>query len=518
MKLRPGKVPWELVSRGQQAALPPEVVLGPGWGEDAAAVRVGQETWVVASDPITFAAPDAGRLCVIVNANDVAVRGAEPRFFLPVVLLSPNEASESRVDEVLGQIREQCDRLGVAVIGGHSEVTEGIDQSIVVGTMIGRVDERLITTGGVEVGDHVGMVRWAGLEGTAILASELDEALRRENQSQLLEGLDDVLSGEWLGVWEAANALSGVEGLHAMHDVTEGGVGEALHELAAAGGLELEILRDEIPILQQTRGMCKLLGISPLGLIGSGGLLLACAADACDEVTARISEIGLRMSWIGRAISSDRVCGGIERFPRDELVKVLGMQGIDAVLFDMDGTLIRSEYDWPAIRERLGITQDSIIDELNGLAEPERSRKWKVLESMERVATENAGLIEGAEALLVDAKTIGLKTALVTNNNQANTDFLLRRFDLRFDLVLTRDSGLWKPSGEILQVAAQKLDTPIDRCLAVGDSRYDLAAARDAGCGLACMVFDAAGKFAEAADLRFADLPALARALRILRG
>ena len=86
-RLPPGKVPWDIVAELVSGALPPEVRLGPAAGEDAALVEIGGELWAVASDPVSFTANDAGRLAVIVNANDVAVRGARPRFFLAVGLI-----------------------------------------------------------------------------------------------------------------------------------------------------------------------------------------------------------------------------------------------------------------------------------------------------------------------------------------------------------------------------------------------------------------------------------------------
>ena len=161
-RLPPGKVPWEIVADLLAGELPPEVKLGPSAGEDAALVEIGGELWAIASDPISFTAADAGRLAVIVNANDVAVRGARPTFFLAVGLIAPAEASEERVSELLSQIRDTCTEIGCTLIGGHTEVTPGLPHSMVVGTMLGRVVDRPLTTGGLREGDLVGMTRFAG--------------------------------------------------------------------------------------------------------------------------------------------------------------------------------------------------------------------------------------------------------------------------------------------------------------------------------------------------------------------
>ena len=104
-RLPPGKVPWDIVADLVSGALPPEVKLGPAAGEDAALVEIGDEPWAIASDPISFTAVDAGRLAVIVNANDVAVRGAEPLLFCAVVLVAPAEARMDEVQRLLGELR-----------------------------------------------------------------------------------------------------------------------------------------------------------------------------------------------------------------------------------------------------------------------------------------------------------------------------------------------------------------------------------------------------------------------------
>jgi phosphoglycolate phosphatase-like HAD superfamily hydrolase len=93
---------------------------------------------------------------------------------------------------------------------------------------------------------------------------------------------------------------------------------------------------------------------------------------------------------------------------------------------------------------------------------------------------------------------------------------LLDRFGLEFDEVVTRDSGMWKPSGAPIVEAARRLGVPSERCLAVGDSRYDVDAARGAGCGRVCVVYGAAERYRDHADLAFEDLRALTRYLDIV--
>jgi HAD superfamily hydrolase (TIGR01549 family) len=383
--------------------------------------------------------------------------------------------------------------------------------------MLGRVEGSPLTTGGLREGDLVGLTRHAGLEGTAILLAEYGERLHSLHGPEAFVGGEEIFSGDWLLVAQQALRAAACRGVTALHDVTEGGVGEALHEMAIASGLVVTAQRDAIPVLAATRTICGDLGLDPLGLIGSGSLLVGCDESGRHEVEAAFADQGVPFCWIGRATSATEGSGSsLPRFPRDELLRCSVMDGIRAVIFDMDGTLIDSTYDWPEIRRQLGVTGSSIIDDLNGLAEPDRSRKWAKLEEIEGKATDDARLHEGVPELLDLLSAHGLRTALVTNNSDTNTRLLLDRFGLQFDAVLTRDSGLWKPSGAPINEAVTQLGVQTGDCLGVGDSQYDVLAAREAGLAAVCLVHDGANRHDVDADLSFADIPAFVRYLRIV--
>lgn len=152
-------------------------------------------------------------------------------------------------------------------------------------------------------------------------------------------------------------------------------------------------------------------------------------------------------------------------------------------IFDLDGTVVENSYDWPRIKEELEVEGLSILDYLGRLEEPERSRKWAVLERHETEQTAGSALREGVRELLSLLRSRGVASALVTNNSHKNTDYLLRKFGLCFDIVITRESGLWKPSGAPLREAMDRMALRPDECFAVGDTRFDVLAAIDAGIG-----------------------------------
>src|SRR5262245_36451119 len=143
----------------------PRVVVGPRLGEDAAVIDMGDRYLVATSDPVTFATSDLGWYALQVNANDIAVRGARPRSFLATLLLPEGHMDEDAVIDLFSQLGAACDELEVALVGGHTEVTYGLDRPIAVGTMLGEVArDKLVTTGGARVGDAVVLTKGVPLE------------------------------------------------------------------------------------------------------------------------------------------------------------------------------------------------------------------------------------------------------------------------------------------------------------------------------------------------------------------
>jgi len=515
----PGKVPWDVVAEKVRADLPPEVVLGPACGEDAALVKIGGEVWAVATDPITFTSRDAGRLAVIINANDVAVRGARPLFFTAVVLVAPEEAERVRVADLLEQVRSTCAALGVSLIGGHTEVTPGIPRTLVVGTMLGRVTGRPFTTGGLREGDRIGLTKWAALEGTSILLSEFGGQARKAVGAAALAAAERILAEDWISVVPEAAIAAGLPGVTALHDVTEGGVGEALHEMARASGRDLSITSDSIPVLEATRALAAVLDVDPLGVIGSGALLVGCAPGAAPDLERAYASAGIPFAWIGTCGAPSGSPGAsVPRFPRDEILKAWLFEGIDAVLFDMDGTLVDSRYDWEHIRSVLDIRGHSILDEIDALPGPERETKLALLDDFEREASLAARPKDGAKELVDLVRTRGFKTALVTNNSAANVGLLLDRFQLEFDTVITRDSGLFKPSPAPLIEAMRRLEVDPGRCVFVGDYLFDVEAGKRAGCAKVGILYDDENRFSAGADFTFPDVRTLRAYLEFVTG
>ena len=310
------------------------VVIGPKIGEDAAVLDMGDRYLVATTDPITFATDEIGWYALQVNANDVAVRGARPRWFLATLLLPEGATTDLSVEQIFSQVGRACEELEVSLIGGHTEVTHGLGRPVVVGTMLGEVaKDRLVTSAGARAGDMVLLTKGIPLEGAAVIAREKQrELLARGVPSALVERAKNFLHRPGLSVVPEALLASELGPVHAMHDPTEGGLATALWELAEASGVGLRIDRERIPVLPEGERLCREFGLDPLGTIASGSLLLTLApADAALVLHACARE-GIDCAFIGRVVPRDEgltlVEGGRSRplptFPQDEIAKLFG--------------------------------------------------------------------------------------------------------------------------------------------------------------------------------------------------
>ncbi|MDH7602273.1 MAG: AIR synthase family protein [Armatimonadota bacterium] len=328
MKLRTGKLPPEILNRLlRQIPKTDGVLVGPAYGEDAAAVELGDTVLVVASDPVTFASDLVGHYAVVVNANDVAAHGARPLYFTAVIML-PEGVDESCVEHVFSQINESCCKLGVALVGGHTEVTPTVNRTVVCGCMIGTVPrDRLVMTRGAVPGNDLILVGGIAIEGTAILAKDAREDLMRRGVSlDVMMSASRFLDHPGICVVDYAMAAVDVGGVTSMHDPTEGGLAMALRELAAAADVGLAIRRDAVPILPESRIICNAVGIDPMGLISSGSLLVACKPEKTDEILRRVRELGVSAEVIGKVVDKGfgvKFDGGEELpyFERDEIAR-----------------------------------------------------------------------------------------------------------------------------------------------------------------------------------------------------
>ena len=305
---------------------PPELLLPPAIGEDACAIAIGGGALVAATDPITLTGQEIGGHAVVINANDVAVTGVRPRWFLAVVLLPPGSGADA-IEALFADMHAALARLEVALVGGHTEITAAVTQPIVIGQMLGfREDGRFVRTAGMRAGDVVLQVGAAPVEGAAVLANE---AFRRLGglPPDLLERARQAIQEPGISVVEPA-LLAAELGAHALHDPTEGGLSAGLHELAEASGLALLIDPEAALWFTPGRAVCAALGAEPWGVLASGTLLAAFSEDEVERAQGGLAAAGYASVRLGRAEAGSGVRttdgGELARYEQDEVSRILG--------------------------------------------------------------------------------------------------------------------------------------------------------------------------------------------------
>jgi len=300
MKLPPGKIPVDILTEVVFKNLGverQEVTVGPSAGIDGAVLDLADKSLVVSMDPITGAVERIGWLAVNVNANDVATFGVEPAFLFSCIML-PENAERKLVDAISAQMNAAAKDLGIAIVGGHCESTPGLINPIVVGCMMGLTEKgRYVTAGGATSGDKLILTKSAGIEGTAILATDRERALKKTMSNTMLQAAKNFYSQ--ISVVKDALTACKTGGVHAMHDPTEGGVAGGIHEMASASNLGVKVFKEKIMVESETAKICRYFGVDPLQLIGSGALLIAVEPEKTSEIIENLRKEKIYAAEIG---------------------------------------------------------------------------------------------------------------------------------------------------------------------------------------------------------------------------
>lgn len=323
-----GKVPENVLKRSilkQIVHRREEVILHAGIGEDCTALGLApDEILVMSTDPITGTDKGAGNLAVHITANDLASSGAEPIGILASVVLPPG-TTEKELKQMMKEVAAACARLDMEVLGGHTEISDAVNRAVITVTGVGKVKKgKLVTSRGMQPGDDIVMTKWAGTEGTGIIAAEKEDVLRETLPEDFLENARAF--SDYLSVVPESRIACRV-GVSAMHDVTEGGIFGALWEIGAASGVGIEVDLKKIPIRQETVEICECFDINPYMLISSGSMLIATPKG--NLMVDELKKAGIAAAVIGRAVEgNDRVVANgeerrfLEPAGSDELYKI----------------------------------------------------------------------------------------------------------------------------------------------------------------------------------------------------
>ncbi len=237
--------------------------------------RLAMTTDSYVVDPLFFPGGDIGKLAVTGTVNDLAVGGAKP-LYLSCGMILEEGFSIDELMRIVASMKATADAAGVRIVTGDTKVVHR-----------GAADKLFINTAGVGVipqtvnivanrampGDAVIINGYVGDHGAAIVDARGELALEStiETDCQPLNGL-------------IAAMLDTCQDIHCMRDATRGGVATVLNEFASSSDVAIRIEQGKIPVRDEVRGICEILGLDPLYLANEGKLLAVVPADAADAV------------------------------------------------------------------------------------------------------------------------------------------------------------------------------------------------------------------------------------------
>ena len=293
-----------------------DLLVGGGYAEDAAAIDPGDRPLVVSTDPISFAADRIGTLGVAVASNDVAACGGTPEWLVSTIFVPSTDLDV--LDDVTAQLDAEAARLGITIVGGHTETVPALPRPTLSLTCLGSTD-RYVPTGGAAPGDVVVLTEGAGIEATAILAADFRESLLETGVEEATLDRGETFF-EAISVVPEAAVLAPVA--TSMHDPTEGGVLNGLVECACASDVRISLDATDIPVREPTRRLCAAAGVDPLRVFGSGALLATVPADraasalealeAEDIDATALATVEPAAGKPGVVLDGERFTGGVE--------------------------------------------------------------------------------------------------------------------------------------------------------------------------------------------------------------
>lgn len=324
--MKTGKLEWGFMAKLLQYLISEDidVIVGPAQGEDAAVIRVRDGFLVIHSDPITAGARRAGYLAIHIAANDIAVRGVKPKWFLPVVLI-PEHYGVDDIEEIFGDMGQALRELGGVIVGGHTEVTPGLKRPIISMTAAGYTTSRVVLTRDAREGDLVYVIGRVGGEGSGIIAWDFEQILvERGVERSVIERAKNFI----FDISVVKTALEIKDYVNAMHDATEGGVLQALREVAVASNKAIIVNLDSIVVDSAVSIITRAVQLNPLKLLSSGCIIAAVPERCRRDFENVLENLGKPYSVVGRVKEGS---GEVFLFKGSQLVRVINEDITDEI-------------------------------------------------------------------------------------------------------------------------------------------------------------------------------------------
>jgi len=285
----------------------PTVLVPPQHGVDIGVIDIGGgHVMAVTCDPV-FVVPQYGWeraawFAIHILASDAATSGLRPRY-LTIDLNLPMGITKEEFVRLWGAMHAECDRLGIAVVAGHTARYQGTDYPMIGGATMLSVGarNRYVTPAMASPGEDVVVTKGPAIEAAALLAATFPNRVRRACGEEIARRADalfwqmsvveDALSAASVGVRE--------EGVTTMHDATECGLWGGLYEVARASRVGMRIEKERIPVPEEVEQVCRLFAIDPYASISEGTLVITCKKAVTGRVVSRLAERGILAAAIG---------------------------------------------------------------------------------------------------------------------------------------------------------------------------------------------------------------------------
>ena len=285
-----------------------EVTVGPEYGVDVSIVQLSDGlAMAITSDPLslvpTLGLRESAWLSVQLMANDMATTGFAAKYAQFVLNLPPWLNVED-FETYWHHIHEFCEKSGIAITGGHTGQVEGQQSTIAGGgTMITVAPcDELLTSKGASPGDLLIVTKESAIISSSILALSFPQTVKNACGTEIYQAACDLFY-QTTSVQESLAAVEvgrQQQGVTAMHDVTEGGVLGAIHELSSASGCGVEVEVEKIPVGDAQRQICDSFGIDPLFSVGAGALIITARAEKAKRIVTHLQDKGIKATIIGK--------------------------------------------------------------------------------------------------------------------------------------------------------------------------------------------------------------------------
>ncbi len=283
-----------------------KIIVGPQHGVDVGIAEIGGKAVSFTTDPV-FIVPEYGWekaawFAIHIIASDSVTSGLRPKF-LSIDLNLPMAMTKKQLETVWEVIHRECEKMGIAIITGHTARYENCQYPMVGGATlvgVGELDE-YVTPRFCKAGDKLIITKGPAIEATGIFSAMFPKILEKEIGASLAKKAGEIFYK--MSVVEDALTAVGVgvreNGVTAMHDATECGVWGGLYEIAQAAGLGARVEKEKIIIEEGVTEVCRFFNIDPYASISEGTLIIACKEHKATDIMKALERKGIKSSIVG---------------------------------------------------------------------------------------------------------------------------------------------------------------------------------------------------------------------------